>query len=87
MAETEHWHLDRKVPISIIFALVTQATLGLWAVADIKKDVEILKTQIMVQRDRDERQDKASTELVGQIRTDLRDMNSKLDRLIERPRK
>lgn len=87
MSEAEHWTLDKKVPISIIVALLTQASLGLWAVADIKKDVEILKTQIVVQRERDERQDRQSTDAVSLVRSDIKEVSSKLDRLIEKPHK
>ena len=40
----ESWHLDKKVPLSLIFAMLIQAAMVIWAVADIKKDVEILAT-------------------------------------------
>jgi Tfp pilus assembly protein PilO len=88
MAETnstnDGWHLDKKVPISIIVVLLTQAAAGLWAIADIKRDVEVLKAAQMQQRDRDQRQDDSSAEALRQIREAMADMNRKLDRLIER---
>ena len=39
----DQWHLDKKVPLSLIFAMLVQAAMVIWAIADIKKDVEVLK--------------------------------------------
>lgn len=78
------WHLDKKVPISIILSLLTISGAGLLVVADIKRDVELLKAQVSMQRDRDDRQDKAVAEAFAQLRDAQRETNAKLDRLIER---
>jgi len=78
------WHLDKKVPISIILVIVMQGVAGLWVVADIKNDVEILKTQIITQHDRDDRQDKLASDAFQQMRQQLERMDAKLDRLIEK---
>ena len=80
-----HWHLDKKVPISIIMVLLTQFVGGLWIIADIKKDVEVLKSISTLQVARDQRQDSDSLETKTLIRQDIREVNGKLDRLIERP--
>ena len=53
-------------------------------IADIKKDVEILKASMVQQRERDDRQDKASIDAASLIRSDLRELGQKMDRLIER---
>ena len=79
----EHWHLDKKVPLSLIFAMLVQAAMVVWAIADIKKDVEILKAQSLVQRDRDDRQDKAAAEAYLRLSYQLEKIDSKLDRLAE----
>ena len=78
------WHLDKKVPISIILVIVMQGVAGLWVIADIKKDIEILKASMVQQRERDDRQDKASIDAASLIRSDLRELGQKMDRLIER---
>ena len=80
----ESWHLDKKVPLSLIFAMLIQAAMVIWAVADIKKDVEILKSRVATQADRDERQDKTLGEVVARLQTQLERMDGKLDRLIEK---
>jgi uncharacterized coiled-coil protein SlyX len=80
----ESWHLDKKVPLSLIFAMLIQAAMVIWAVADIKKDVEILKSRVATQQDRDDRQDKTLGEVVSRLQTQLERMDTKLDRLIEK---
>jgi predicted Holliday junction resolvase-like endonuclease len=80
----DNWHLDKKVPLSLIFAMLVQAAMVVWAVADIKKDVEILKTQVSTQHDRDERQDKAATETYQRLSNQLEKIDLKLDRLVEK---
>jgi hypothetical protein len=86
--EDNRWHLDRKVPISIIVTMVTLAITGFVAVLSIRSDVDVLKATQAVQnagqRERDERQDKALFDAVGLVRGDMRDVHNKLDRLIER---
>lgn len=92
---SDGWHLDKKVPISIILTLLIYGISGLWFVADIKRDVEVLKAQQILQhareaeamaqqRDRDERQDRSVSEALAQVRDAVREGNAKLDRLIER---
>ena len=80
----DSWHLDKKVPLSLIFAMLIQAAMVIWAVADIKKDVEILKSRVTTQQDRDDRQDKTLEEVVSRLQTQLERMDGKLDRLIEK---
>lgn len=82
--DENRWHLDKKVPISLMLVLLMQGVAGVWAVADIKKDVELLKAAMIEQRNRDERQDKTTTDAVLQVRSDIKELSQKLDRLIER---
>ena len=84
--DENRWHLDKKVPISLMLVLLMQGVAGVWAVADIKKDVELLKAAMIEQRFRDERQDKATADAVLQVRADIQGIGQKLDRLIERGR-
>lgn len=82
--QDNRWHLDRKVPVGIILVLLFQGVAGIWAIADIKKDVELLKDARVEQRERDSRQDKAAAEAVTLVRQDIKGLSEKLDRLIER---
>jgi hypothetical protein len=83
-AENGHWHLDRKVPISIIIALLMQAAAGLWYIADLRKDVELLRQALVNQREIDLRQDRLQSDAVILIRADLQSLAGKLDRFLER---
>lgn len=85
--EDHGWHLDKKVPLSLIFAMIVQAGMVIWAIADIKKDVEILKAQSTNQAQRDNRQDADMQGAMTLLRESLRNLNDKMDRLIERDRK
>lgn len=80
----EHWHLDKKVPLSIILAMIVQAGMVIWTVADIKKDVEVLKAALVQQLDRDSRQDRAASEAVSLVREDIKEVKSMLARLLDR---
>jgi len=80
----EQWHLDKKVPLSLIFAMLVQAAMVIWAIADIKKDVEVLKAAMVQQIDRDSRQDRASSEAVSLVREDIKEVKSMLARLLDR---
>jgi len=78
------WHLDKKVPLSLIFAMLVQCGMVVVAITDIKKDVEVLKTQVASQTTRDARQDADWREAMSLLRDALATLNAKLDRLIER---
>lgn len=82
--QDSRWHLDRKVPISIVLVIMMQGVAGIWMIAEIKKDVELLKAAQLEQHQRDDRQDKSTTEAVNQFRADIQEIGRKLDRLIER---
>ena len=80
----ESWHLDKKVPITLIVALLVQTVGVVAAFVDLKKDVEYLRAQVITQRDRDDRQDKVLGDVVARLEAQLVRMDSKLDRLIEK---
>ena len=83
-AVKQGWHLDKKVPLSLIFAMLVQAGFVIVALADLKKDVEVLKVQAASQSQRDTRQDSDMREAMNLLRDSLNVLNIKLDRLIER---
>lgn len=83
----ENWHLDKKVPLSLIVVMIVQIVTVVWAIADIKKDVEILKVQSTAQRDRDDRQDRTSAEVYLRLSNQLEKMDAKLDRIVEKYQK
>lgn len=83
-SQSDGWHLDKKVPISIIAVLVMQAVAGLWVIAEIRSDVNVLKAAQIAQRALDDRQDKTTADAVALVRGDIQELGRKMDRLIER---
>jgi hypothetical protein len=64
--------------------MLVQAAMVIWAIADIKKDVEVLKAAMVQQLDRDSRQDRATADAVGLVREDIKEVKVMLSRLIDR---
>lgn len=86
MAQTptgDHWHLKREVNISHIIATATLA-LGLvsWG---LKMDQRMTRIEALVaaQRDVDDRQDRATDQVMRGVTGRLDRIDNKLDRLIE----
>ena len=82
--EAQGWHLDKKVPVGLIVALITQGIAGIWAIADIKKDVEVLKSQAVALDARDNRMALDMKESMAIVREQLAAIHVKIDRLVYR---
>jgi len=78
------WHLDRKVPLSLIFAMLVQAGMVIWFIADIKKDVELVKADVNGLNQRNKDQSDAFKDAINTMHAYYIRMDAKLDRLIER---
>ena len=82
------WHMDKKVPISIVIGMLMQVLVASWYAGKLDSRVLSLEEKqvsiVTAQHERDERQDKAGQDNDRLIREELRDINAKLDRLIER---
>lgn len=85
---SEGWHLDKKVPVGIIFAIILQCVSFTWYVGKLDSRMTLIETtqgdHLGAQRDRDDRQDAQNVEAIRLLREQLTQMNGKLDRLIER---
>ena len=79
----EPWHLDRKVPLGLIVGMIIQVITIVWAVADIKKDVEILKVQYTGLQMSDARIYADLRDAMLATKTEIMALNTKLDRLVE----
>lgn len=80
----EQWHLDKKVPITIILAMLGQFAGGLWFVGRLDARIIALETAQTAQAERDARQDTSHNDSLTLIREDMREISRKLDRLVER---
>jgi lipid II:glycine glycyltransferase (peptidoglycan interpeptide bridge formation enzyme) len=78
------WHLDKKIPIGLIFAILTQFAMVIMAYTDLRKDIELLKQDAAVLHQRDTQQASDMKEAMAQVRDQFKSLSEKLDRLIER---
>lgn len=92
--QRDNWHLDRSVSIGHILTTIVLfvSMAGGWVamserVARLEAEFAQVSGQIVMllerQASRDARQDSEITELRREVSQDLRDINNKLDRLIE----
>ena len=77
------WHLDRRLQISHIIGTWIAVASAVLYVGDIRKDVEIIKAEKVVQVARDLRQDQDATETKIEAKARYDRIEDKLDKLIE----
>lgn len=78
------WHLDKKVPISIIVALFMNSLGGVWFMSRLESRVAYLETGHTAQERVDERQDQRAGEAVNLVRGDIQELRRLVERLVER---
>jgi hypothetical protein len=87
----EGWHLDKRVPVSIIVVMLLQIVTVTWYFGKLDSRVTLIETTRIdfrsQQHDRDDRQDKDNAEKFTQLSEQLQHIDSKLDRIIESPRR
>ena len=81
------WHLDKKVPITLIVIMMAQFVAVIIWLTDLKKDVELLKQDTTALHVRDSQQADSFREALKLMQDQFSRMDSKLDRLIERQNK
>ena len=81
------WHMDRKVPISIIITMIGIAAAGMSAYGDLKRDIELIKADNLVLHQRSNKQDDDLDKAIAVLQAHYSRMDAKLDRLIERTTK
>ncbi len=80
--EPEGWHLDKRIPIATLVAILTLALGGILHITQIRTDLEILRQQQAALSQRVERSEIANREYLQKIDRSLERLNDKLDRVI-----
>ena len=83
--EPRGWHIKKEVQITQLLTIVTVAVASFWYIARLEQRIAIIEVAMVAQRDRDAIQDRAMADASTQLRGALERIDSKLDRLIERP--
>lgn len=78
------WHLDKKVPISIIITIIGIVGAGMSAYGDLKRDIELIKADNIVLHQRDSQNSSDLDRAITTLQAHYQRMDQKLDRLIER---
>lgn len=83
-----HWHLDKRVPISILGVLIVQMCSGLWFISKLDARIAALENisviQLSAQHEKDQKQDEQVKDSVEKLAKQLEHIDDKLDRIIEK---
>lgn len=77
------WHLKKEIQLGHIVTTITVAAAAMVYVQKIEQRLAVVESQMVSQRERDDRQDKLSGETYVLLRAQLERMDAKLDRLVE----
>jgi len=80
----EHWHLDKKVNLSHMVTTMILLISGVVYVGDIDTKVEKQGIQIESLQEKVEQQRDDTKSMFTQLRSDMKGIDQKLDKLIER---
>ena len=80
--QRREWHLDRKVTVGLILALVMHAGTSIWWASDLTSRVKKMEQDQREASDVPERLTRVETQVDG-VREDLQRIEGKLDRIIE----
>jgi len=87
-ASPSGWHLDKKVPIGMIFAIIIQCVAFTMYMGRQDTRLTVLEQSRVdgraAQAERDQRQDDQNKAALDLLRQQLQNMDAKLDRIIER---
>ena len=80
----DRWHLKREIQLGHLLTTLGLTITALTYVSKMDSRIQLLEQQVIVQRERDERQDKSNADALNSVQRALDRANDKLDRLIER---
>lgn len=82
--EDTHWHLDKKVPITLILTILLHLGVSIWWARGLESRLATVERDQARQERRDDLQDNEARAAVLQLRNQLDRIDTKLDRLIEK---
>ena len=84
MSDEQHWHLDKKVNLSHMVTTMILLVSGVVYVGDIDTKVEKQGIQIESLQEKVEQQRDDTKSMFTQLRSDMKGIDQKLDKLIDR---
>lgn len=83
MSEISNWHLDKRVPIALIFTIVMQSMAAVWWASSMQSRLESLEAMLAAQSSTESRLVRLEQITTMQTHT-MERIEVKLDRVIER---
>lgn len=84
--QPRQWHLDKSVSVAHIISTLVIAGSAWMYIANMEKRIALLEQAVQNQKEVDNKQDFERAKAFEILRVDVREVNAKLDRLIERAR-
>lgn len=78
------WHLKKEVSLSVIISVIGVAVAGMTAYSDLKKDVALIKAEIVTLQATDNETRETLKDTVVRFNNTIDKIDAKLDRIIER---
>ena len=85
-SEISYWHLDKRVPIALIFAIVMQTGAAFWWASSISSRVEQIEMRFNRSVERSaatDRQVQVNDRSIGVMASELKATNAQLERLYQ----
>lgn len=82
--DEDGWHLEKKVPISIIFALAINSCAGVWWASRVESRIERIEVLFLEQKVRDANQDATILDNRNERNQQLNRIDDKLERILSR---
>lgn len=78
------WHLKKEVSLSVIISVIGVAVAGMTAYSDLKKDIALIKSDVISLRETDHETRETLKETVVRFNLTIDKIDAKLDRIIEK---
>jgi len=79
MTNSGQWHLDKRIPVALVFALLVQTAAGVWFAAKIDARVQFLEQTMNARADTRDRIVRVETQMIS-----IRDLLARIDRKLEK---
>lgn len=78
------WHLKKEVSLSVIISVIGVTVAGMTAYSDLKKDIALIKSDVISLRETDHETRETLKETVVRFNLTIDKIDAKLDRIIEK---
>ena len=82
--DEEHWHLSKSISIGHLMTTLAVVLSGFVYISDIDTQVQKQGVQIQAMRDSQSAERQVTESMFNRLREDMKSINTKLDKLIER---